>query len=381
VVRLPTLTEVAAQRIVTGAEQLDKYLPAIRNKQIGMVVNPTSMVGDVHLVDTLCALQQCVARVFAPEHGFRGDEEAGAHINDDQDEKTGVPITSIYGKKKKPSREDLDCIEMMVFDVQDVGARFYTYITTLYYVMEACADRQIPLLILDRPNPNGHYTDGPVLDMRLESFVGIMPLPVVHGCTIGELALLFAGEGWINHANKLDLTIIPCLNYTHQTYYEPPIKPSPNLPNIRSVLLYPSICFFEGTHISLGRGTDAPFQILGAPHYQLDTFTFVPKPNKASKYPPNEGKTCRGVNLRTKPIQEIWEEKQLNLGYLLDFYHASPDKTSFFNANKFFDLLAGTPRLRERIVYGCSADEIRGEWQRDLEFFREIRKRYLLYAE
>lgn len=353
----------------------------IRDKQVALVVNHSSLVGKTHLVDTLYNMGACIVRILAPEHGFRGAEDAGETVRDGQDVRTGIPILSLYGKKKKPAPEDLEGIEVVVFDVQDVGARFYTYISTLFYVMEACAEQGKQVIVLDRPNPNGHYVDGPVLDMRYTSFIGIAPLPVVHGCTVGELARLFKGEYWIGAADKLDLAVIPCKNYTHQTPYDLPVRPSPNLPNMRSVLLYPSLCFFEGTVVSLGRGTPAPFQILGHPDYPECNFSFTPESGYASRYPPQEGKTCWGLDLRTIRVDSLRKNTALSLHYLLDFYHCLPHTETFFLPNRFFDLLAGNSTFREQILAGYSEREIRTSWAYDLGIYKEIRKKYLLYAE
>jgi len=373
--------KLQTSQIVVGAERLDILLPLIRGKNVGLVVNHSSRVGPTHLVDTLCGLQECVARIFVPEHGFRGAADAGETIIDGTDARTGTPIISLYGKKKKPAPEDLAAVDVVVFDIQDVGARFYTYISTLFYVLEACAEQEKPVIVLDRPNPNGHYVDGPVLDMRLTSFVGIAPVPIVHGCTVGELARLFAGENWINDGQCLDLQVIACKNYTHKTPYNLPLKPSPNLPNARAVLLYPSICLFEGTIASIGRGTDWPFQVVGEPEFPDDSFWFVPRPNAGSRYPPHEGWACKGFDLRRISLDTLRAQKQLNLKYLLDFYQQYPKKDSFFLKNGFFDLLAGTSSLRKQIEEGKTEAEIRATWQADLEAFREIRKKYLLYAE
>lgn len=369
------------KRIIVGAERLEVLLPKIQGKQVGLVVNQTSRVGNAHLVDTLFELGVCVARIFAPEHGFRGVADAGELLNDGQDVRTGAPIVSLYGKKKKPAPEDLEAVEVVVFDIQDVGARFYTYISTLYLLLEVCAEQGKPVIVLDRPNPNGHYVDGPVLDMRLSSFVGIAPLPIVHGCTVGELARLFAGENWINRGYELDLQVIACENYTHQTPYFLPIKPSPNLPNALSILLYPSLCLFEGTTVSVGRGTDWPFQMVGEPTFPNESFWFVPRPNAASRYPPHEGYICKGYDLRAIPSDTLLAQKQLNLKYLLDFYTQLPNKESFFLKNGFFELLAGTSSLRKQIEEGKTETEIRATWQVDLEAFKEIRRKYLLYPD
>lgn len=365
----------------TGAEQLELYLPHLKDKNIGLVVNHTSRTGKTHLVDTLFKLNQYISRIFVPEHGFRGDADAGEKIRDGLDPQTGTPIVSLYGKKKKPAPEDFAFVDVMVFDIQDVGARFYTYISTLYYVMEACAENGIPLIVLDRPNPNGHYIDGPVLDMRLESFVGVAPLPIVHGCTVGELARLMAGEYWFHKAQYLKLTVIPCENYTHFQHFDLPLKPSPNLPNNLSVQLYPSLCLFEGTTFSLGRGTDWPFQMFGHPDLMSGEYRFIPRPNAASKYPPQEGRSCRGYDLRYLPIDSLRHTGKLNLEWLLDAYRDFPDKGQFFLKNNFFDLLAGTRQLRFQIEDGCSEAEIRSTWAYDLGQYQILRCKYLLYPE
>lgn len=369
------------QRIIVGAEQIPALKELLRNKQVALVVNPSSMVGKTHLVDTLYRSGVCVVRIMAPEHGFRGAEDAGETVADGQDVRTGIPILSLYGRKKKPAPEDLEGIEVVVFDIQDVGARFYTYISTLFYMMEACAQEGKKLVVLDRPNPNGHYVDGPVLDMRYASFVGIAPLPVVHGCTIGELAKLLKGEYWVENADKLDLEVVPCLHYTHQTPYDLPVRPSPNLPDMRSVLLYPSLCFFEGTIVSLGRGTPAPFQILGHPDYPECSFSFTPQQGFAARNPPLEGKICWGVDLRNKNLDSLRRRNSLDMSYLLNFYHCLPQTKDFFLANRFFDLLAGNKTLREQILAGYSEADIRASWTYDLDIYKEIRKKYLLYPE
>ncbi len=367
--------------IVVGAAQLDILLPLLQDKQVGLVVNQSSLVGQTHLVDTLYNNGVCITRIFAPEHGFRGGAEAGERIVDGHDERTGIPVVSLYGKKVKPQPSDLAHVEVVVFDLQDVGVRFFTYISTLLNVLEACAEQGKTVIILDRPNPNGHYVDGPMLDMRWESFVGIAPLPIVHGCTVGELARLFVGEHWIREPQPLQLTVISCRNYTHQTPYNLPVRPSPNLPDMRSVLLYPSICLFEGTVASLGRGTLWPFQVVGHPNFPESSFAFVPQSNAGSKYPPLAGKICRGFDLRHVSLDSLRAAKQLNLSYLLDFYQEFPQKDSFFLTNNFFDLLAGSNNLKEQIIAGCSETEIRASWQSDLDIYRAIRRKYLLYPD
>lgn len=380
----PMLPDTAGQfprkpRLILGAERLDLLLPALENKTAGLVINHSSLINYKHLVDTLLALNVCVARLFAPEHGFRGVGEAGEKIYNGIDPRTGLPVISLYGKIKKPRPEDLAGLDVVVFDIQDVGARFYTYITTLFYVLEACAENQIPVIILDRPNPNGHLVDGPVLDMRLSSFVGIAPLPIAHGCTVGELAKMFVGEGWIRKASDLKLEIIPCINYDHSTIYEPPVRPSPNLPNLRSVLLYPSLCLFEGTVVSVGRGTATPFQYIGHPAFPDSSFYFVPRPNEGAKSPLFQFKYCYGFDLSGIPIDSLQQQNELQLEWLLDFYWKYPDKENFFLKNGFFDLLAGTDSFRKFIEDGCTAEEIRATWKWDLEYYRNIRQRYLIY--
>lgn len=366
-------------RVVVGAERTAAYLPLLEGKQVGLVVNHTSMVGDCHLADTLHSLGICIARLFAPEHGFRGALDAGANVLDDTDELTGAVITSLYGKHKKPQPEDLQGLDVIVFDMQDAGVRCYTYISTLYYVMEACAETGVRLIVLDRPNPNGHYVDGPVLDMRYSSFVGIAPLPLVHGCTIGELARLFKGENWIRHGYKLDLTVISCLNYDHRTKYELPVKPSPNLPNLHSILLYPSICLFEGTTCSVGRGTDYPFEMVGHPGFEPDSFSFIPCPNEGNKSPLYQGLECKGMDFRMVPFDRLFMDSCIHLDWLLKFYQEFPDKQAFFREDNFFDLLAGNGTLRRQIESGVPEAEIRKSWEQDLKAFLEIRKCYLLY--
>lgn len=378
---METAPNSQTSRVIVGAERLEVLLPLIRGKSVGLVVNHSSMLGKVHLVDTLNALGVCIARIFPPEHGFRGSGDAGELMADDQDALTGAPIVSLYGKRRKPLPDDLENTDVVIFDIQDVGVRFYTYISTLFYVLEACAEQGKPVIVLDRPNPNGHYTDGPMLDMQLSSFLGIAPLPIVHGCTIGELARIFTGEYWIHASQKLDLRIITCKNYTHHTPYELPVKPSPNLPNSRSVLLYPSIGLFEGTTMSVGRGTDMQFQVVGHPVFPADTFWFVPRPTAGSRYPPHEGWVCKGIDLRNIPLNGLRAQKQLNLKYLLDFYRDFPDKTAFFTPNNSFELHVGTYSLRRQMEAGLTEAEIRATWQADLEAYREIRRKYLLYRD
>ncbi len=361
----------------TGAEQTQIYLPLLKGKTVALVVNHTSVIGKTHLADSLISLGVKIKTIFAPEHGFRGTADAGEHIANGIDKKTGLPIVSLYGANKKPSSAQLEGIDVVIFDIQDVGARFYTYTSTMHYVMEACAETGKAVLVLDRPNPNGHYVDGPVLDKKFASFVGLNPIPVVHGCTVGELAQMINQEGWLKDGVKANLTVVKCLNYHHSMVYAPPIAPSPNLPNLQSILLYPSICFFEGTDVSVGRGTDKQFQVIGSPNQANRTFTFTPEDKPGAKNPPQKGKLCYGLDL-----SQIDARKQgFTLKYVLDFYQQSVDKNKFFSNNAFFNLLAGSDVLKKQIIEGKTEAEIRASWEKDLDQYKAIRKKYLLYAE
>lgn len=362
---------------VTGADQPEKYLPLIEGKKPGLVVNHTSLVNGDHLADFLLENHIEVKAIFAPEHGFRGDAANGEEISDGVDRKTGIPVISLYGENRKPTPQHLSGIEIMIFDIQDVGCRFYTYISTLHYVMEACAENNIPLIVLDRPNPNGDYVAGPVLKTEFRSFVGMDPIPVVHGCTVGELARMINGEKWLEGNVQCNLKVIPVLNYTHKTRYELPVKPSPNLPNYLAVRLYPSLCFFEATSVSVGRGTDFPFQVLGGTNPQLGSFTFTPEsiPGVAVD-PPNEGKVCYGIDLRT-----LNEAPPFTLKYFLDFYNKFEDKSEFITRERWFNLLAGTDELLELIKAGKQEKEIFEWMEPELEKYKEVRKKYLLYSD
>ena len=359
-----------AQKLVVAAERTDVYLHHLENKKVGVVGNQTSMIANTHLVDSLLSLGIDVVKVFSPEHGFRGTADAGAIIDDGIDSKTGIPIISLYGNNKKPTREQLQGIDILVFDIQDVGVRFYTYISTLHYVMEAAAENNIKVIVLDRPNPNGHYIDGPILDTAFQSFVGMHPIPIAHGMTIGEYAKMINGENWI--ATKCELIVIEMENYTHNTNYNLPIKPSPNLPNAKSVNLYPSLCLFEGTNISIGRGTDYPFQHFGAP-YLKSNYSFIPKSGEGSKYPKHEDLVCFGTDLR---FQEDYLTA-LNLNWIIETYKQCSEKEKFFT--DFFDKLAGTDKLKKQIIAGKTAREIKATWKEGLEEFKKIRKKYLIY--
>lgn len=371
------LTEKKA--IIVGAARMDEYLTQLEGKNIALVVNQTSTVGKTHLADVLVDYGIKVKKIFAPEHGFRGTADAGEHVKDGKDAKTGVPLISLYGKNKKPSAAHLAGIDIVVFDIQDVGARFYTYISSMHYVMEACAENGVSFLVLDRPNPNGNYVDGPVLEKSAKSFVGMHPIPVVHGMTIAEYAQMINGESWLKGGLKCDLTYVLCDNYTHDTYYDLPIKPSPNLPNNKAIILYPSLCFFEGTSVSVGRGTDTQFQVYGHPDYPKGDYQYTPTSQAGAKYPKHENKVCHGYSLTDKSAEDLFDVKQLDLSYLIDFYKNFPNQQDFFLKNLFFDKLAGGTSLRKQILAGKSEADIRASWQADLAAFKRIRAQYLLY--
>jgi len=368
------------QRVTTGAEGTTEYLSLLKDKRVAIAANQTTLIGATHLVDSLMSLGVDIRIIFAPEHGFRDMADAGADITSGIDEKTGVRVVSLYGSKYKPLPEDLEEVDVVIFDIQDVGARFYTYISTMHYVMEACAENGKQCIILDRPNPNGFYFDGPIREPEFKSFVGMHPVPVVHGMTIGEYATMVNEEGWLTDGVKCDLTVIKCKNYTHSTLYELPVKPSPNLPNQNSVYLYPSICFFEGTNISLGRGTDAPFQMFGAPEFEgIFDYSFTPESTAGATNPLLLGKKCFGKDLRDATEKGLVPSSKLDLSWVIEAYRAYPDTSKFFR--KYFDTLAGTTKLRKQIAGGMSADEIRTTWETDLAAFGTIRSKYLMYAE
>lgn len=348
-------------------------------KRLGLVVNQTSMVGNTHLVDTLLSKGMDIKAVFAPEHGFRGEADAGEKISDARDPKTGLPIISLYGKHKEPTAEDLAEIDMLVFDIQDVGARFYTYISTLHYVMQAAARHGKEVAVLDRPNPNGHYVDGPILHPDYQSFVGMHPIPVVHGMTVGEYARMINGEGWLEGGAEAQLIVNRCSNYTHDTPYNLPVRPSPNLPNMRSIYLYPSLCFFEGTVFSVGRGTETQFQLYGHTDFRAGDHQFTPRSSPGAKYPKLENERCRGISFTDVNPATIRAEKRLNLSHLLHAYNNYSDQANFFLPNHFVDKLAGSSQLRERITAGWTEEQIRASWQEDLENFKRVREQYLLY--
>jgi uncharacterized protein YbbC (DUF1343 family) len=372
------VTETANQKIKnlalkTGAENYNSYLPLLENKKIGIVTNPTGIVENKkHLVDFLLENKVDLQKIYAPEHGFRGTADAGEVIKDGKDIKTNLPIISLYGNNKKPKPEQLENIDIIIFDIQDVGVRFYTYISTLHYVMEACAENNIELLVLDRPNPNGTIIDGPTLEMDHKSFVGMHSIPVLHGMTIGEYAKMINGEKWLANGVTCNLTVIPCANYKRDMPYSLPVKPSPNLPNDQSINLYASLCFFEGTNVSVGRGTEKQFQIYGSPFLLKTDFSFIPIPNFGAKEPMHKDILCYGEDL-----SKIKKVNRLELKWLIKAYANTSDKTVFFN--DFFTKLAGTKKLQEQIIEGVSEKEIRKSWEADLNVFKETRKKYLIY--
>ena len=406
----PTATP---DRILTGAEQMELYLPLLRGRSVALFANPTSVIGTTHLVDTLLKKGIRVQKIFSPEHGFRGEADAGAKVGNQQDPQTGIPIVSLYGAKNKPSPADLEGVDVLVFDIQDVGVRFYTYISSLQKYMEAAIENHRPLIILDRPDPNGFYVDGPILDTKFRSFVGMQPIPVVYGMTIGEYARMLLGEKWLSLPDTLlktaanspttaaptttqtasgqpataaattgfQLTVIPCKNYTHKSRYTLPVKPSPNLPNMQSVYLYPSLCLFEGTPVSLGRGTTKPFQQFGHPSFPAKGYNFTPESLSGATDPPQLGQTCYGYDL-SKVDAEKEMGDQWSLKWILQAYSLFPDKDSFFLRNgSSFDRLAGSSTLRRQIKEGLPEEEIRKSWEPALSNFKKIRKKYLLYAD
>lgn len=369
--------QAASGKVVTGAERTEQYLPLIKGKRIGLVVNQTSIVGtgQKHLLDTLLSLHINVVKVFAPEHGFRGRADAGETVKDGKDSRTGTPIVSLYGNNKKPTATQLKDIDLVLFDIQDVGARFYTYISTMYYMMEACAENKKEIIVLDRPNPCD-YVDGPILKPAYKSFVGMLPIPLLHGCTVGELAQMINGEGWMTSKEKAcSLTVIPVKGWQHGQPYDLPVKPSPNLPNAQSIRLYASLCPFEATRISVGRGTEIPFQVLGAPDKKYGSFTFTPRSLPGfDKNPMHKDQTCYGEDLRTAT-----DANGFTLHYFLRFYRLSGENAGFFSRPRWFDLLMGTDSVRKAILKGESENEIRKSWQKELQSYQEMRSKYLLY--
>ena len=385
-----TFDDFLVNNFRSGAENVNAYLDKLKNKKIGVITNQTGTikkfkiippnskdngsynVSNISIIDFFIDEKLNIQTIFAPEHGFRGTADAGEHIIDGKDSKTGLPIISLYGDNKKPKPEQLAGIDIMVFDLQDVGARFYTYISSLHYIMEACAENKIQLIVLDRPNPNGSIVDGPILEIEFTSFVGMHPIPLLHGMTIGEYAKMINGEKWLKNGIQCDLTVITCLNYKREMKYSLPIKPSPNLPNDQSINLYASLCLFEGTNVSVGRGTETQFQIYGSPFLPKSDFKFTPKPNLGAKDPVYNGKECYGEDL-----SKIEKVTQLELKWLLKAYKNTPDKSKFFNS--FFTKLAGNKKLQQQIETGISENEIRKSWEKGLSDFKEMRKKYLTY--
>ena len=375
-------SEITTGDIIVGANQISRYIDYINKKNIGIVANHTSVIfkkdnSYTHLVDSLLSLNINISKIFTPEHGYKGENYNGENVTDKVDQNTGLEIISLHGKDReygKISDNDLIDIDLMIFDIQDVGTRFYTHISTLHYVMEACARNNIPLLVFDRPNPNGNYIDGPVLENENKSFVGMHPVPIVYGMTIGEYAQMINGESWLNSKVKCNLKVIKILNYKHEYNYSLLIKPSPNLPNDRSISLYPSLCLFEGTNVSVGRGTTNQFQVIGSPYLdqKIYSFTFTPKPNQGSKYPPHNNKKCYGLDLRDNLL-----EKKFNLSYIIDAYKNTTNKSEFFN--DYFIKLSGTKDLKNQIINNTSEEIIRKSWKDKIDEFKLIRKKYLIY--
>ena len=369
---------VDSEEAIVGASRLELYLPLLDNKNIAVIANQTSIFNKTHLIDTLLSKNINIKKIFTPEHGFRGTADEGTHINNSIDEKTKLPIISLYGKNKKPNSEQLNDIDILLFDLQDVGTRFYTYISTMTYIMEAAAENNIPIIVLDRPNPNGFYIDGPVLEKENSSFVGLHQVPVVYGLTIGEYAQMVNGEYWLKDSLQCELTIIPLGNYNRNNIYKLPIKPSPNLPNWESVYLYPSLCFFEGTSVSVGRGTESPFQIYGHPLI-LSNYSFTPKQAEGRNKPLHCDSECFGENLIQYAVNYKGNNKQLNLSWLINAYEQLKDKEIFFN--NFFTKLSGTKNLQQQIENGLSEEEIRDSWKESLDKYKKIRSKYLLYKD
>ncbi|MBD0289458.1 MAG: DUF1343 domain-containing protein [Flavisolibacter sp.] len=407
--KLPIQSKTSASTIIPGASRLDQYLPLLKNKKIAVFANQTSIVGQTHLVDTLKKSGVAINVIFGPEHGFRGTADAGEKIQTTTDPATGIPIVSLYGTKRKPSKEDLKGVDVMLFDIQDVGVRFYTYISSLQDYLETAIEQNLPLIILDRPNPNSFYVDGPVLEPRFKSFIGMQPIPIVYGMTIGEYARMLLEEGWLSKetmqvykqhlsasndpsgATRFSLKVIPCANYTHKSKYVLPVKPSPNLPEIQSIYWYPSTCFFEGTVLSEGRGTDKPFQIFGHPSLPKNLYSFTPTSREGAKEPKLKDQVCYGWNVSGTPDEVLEKiDNSIQLNWLLAAYKMFPDKNNFFLAPKkenltetdfFFNKLAGNATLMQQIKKGIPESDIRKSWEPKLSQFKIIRKKYLLYPD
>lgn len=375
-----TAITVHGQQILPGAESVKEYLPLLKGKRVAILTNQTGIVGKTHIVDSLLALKINIVAIMSPEHGFRGDADAGEHVSSSVDAKTGIPIKSLYeGNTGKPSADLIKSIDVLVFDLQDVGVRFYTYLTTMARMMEAVAENGKKMIILDRPNPIGFYVDGPILDMKYKSGVGWLPIPTVHGMTLGELAQMINGEKWLKEGIQCDITVVKCKNYTHASKYQLPVKPSPNLPDMRSIYLYPSTCYFEATPVSLGRGTDKAFQMYGHPNMKGYSYSFTPRSIPGAKTPPQLNKECFGVDLTKEPSIDEINAKGINLSYVIDAYNNLNLDDHFFRS--FFELLTGRDYVRKMIMQGKSADEIKAMWADDVKKFKEQRKPYLLYPE
>ncbi|MCK5535205.1 MAG: DUF1343 domain-containing protein [Bacteroidales bacterium] len=370
-------TEKQLNLTIPADAQIESYLPYLKDKNVALLVNHSAFINGKHLLDTLLDYQIKIAKIFAPEHGFRGDADRGAHVSTTVDEATGIPIVSLFGKNKKPSAEQLNGVDVIVFDIQDVGVRFFTYISTMYYAMQAAAENNVEFIVLDRPNPLGDYVDGPVLQPEFRSFVGMFPIPVVHGLTVGELAKMIVGEKWLNTEQKLNLKVVPVANYSHKMSWSIAIKPSPNLPNDLSIRLYPSLCFFEATKVSIGRGTQFPFQVIGHPNSHYKDFSFTPVDIKGMQMNPlHENKECFGVDLRGSSLNH-----KFTLKYIINFYADSNNKPQFISNIKWFNLLAGNDILSKQIIDGKTEQEIRLSWQKELQEYKIIRRKYILYPD
>jgi uncharacterized protein YbbC (DUF1343 family) len=370
----------------TGAEQTDLYVPLLKGKRVAILANQTSIIGKETTVDSLLKLGVNIVKIFGPEHGFRGNASAGVHVNDDVDEKTGIKAISLYGKHNTPTKAELEDVDVVIFDVQDVGVRFYTYINSLQHLMESCAANQKEVMILDRPNPNGFYIDGPILDPQFKSGIGVQPIPIVHGLTVGEYAQMLNGEGWLKDKVKCKITVIKNANYTHDMPYVLPIKPSPNLNTAQSILLYPTTCLFEGTYLNHGRGTQFPFTVVGAPYLKGKfAFSFIPKSIKGmSETPLFQDQVCYGLDLRNYDTSNFRKTKMLNLSWLIELYKASPQKENFFNSKlskemNVIERLVGVADFRQQIIDGKSEKEIRASWEPGLSKYKQMRRKYLLY--
>ncbi|MBL7725521.1 MAG: DUF1343 domain-containing protein [Chitinophagaceae bacterium] len=378
--------QVIAQNIITGAEQTEKYIPYLKGKRVAVLANPTTVIGPKHLVDSLLSIGINIVKVFGPEHGFRGNASAGVKVSDEKDPTTGVKVISLYGPKRKPTKDDLADVDIMIFDIQDVGCRFYTYINVLSHIMEACAENNKELLILDRPNPNGYLVDGPILDMKYKSGIGMFPIPIAHGMTIGEFAQMINGEEWLPGKMTCRLKMIPVANYTHDMPYTLPVKPSPNLNTQQSIMLYPSTCLFEGTILNHGRGTYFPFTVMGSPLLK-DKFSFSYTPVSIpgmSETPLHMNLVCYGLDLRNYDISELRKSKRINIQWMIDMYNAYPDKEKFFDRSYSKEMgdinkLAGVASFREQIIAGKSVKEVQDSWELGLSRYKTMRKKYLLY--